>query len=91
MLTDDQKEMLHNMGGLSYPLESIVSVLAPSDPSQFRKDFYDPNSEVAMIYKRGADHGQYILDTKLFALAKDGDLKAMKELEIRKRKLANIR
>ena len=88
-LTDTQRETLKNMGALGYPVENCISVLQPEDPAAFRSDFEDPASEVARIYKHGGDEGQYILDKKLYDLAAEGNLAAMKELDIRKKKMLN--
>lgn len=85
-LSDDQKQMIRNMGALGYPAARMASVMG-FDIEYTEDSMDDPDSEIYKIYQAGADHGQYMLDTKLFDLATEGNLAAMKELEIRKRKL----
>lgn len=90
VMNDKQIEMLRNMGALGYPVEMVMSVLSIPDRDRpsFIKDFNDPKSDIMMKYKEGSDQAQYSMDLKLFEMACSGDLKAMKELEIRKRKLS---
>jgi hypothetical protein len=90
-MNEEQEKMLRNMGALGYPIEKVISVMGIEDPNQFREEFADLSSRVRLIYKSGADLAEYHIDLKLFEMARSGDLKAMKELEIRKRKLANNR
>lgn len=73
------------MGTLGYPLSKIINVLDVDDEKQFTKDFDNPKSKVAVAYQKGVDKADFILDSKLFEMAKNGDLKALNKYEERKR------
>jgi len=77
------------VGTLGYPLTKIINVLDIDNPKQFAKDFYNPASKVATSYQKGVDKADFILDTKLFEMAKAGDLKALDKYEARKRNNLN--
>lgn len=90
-MSEKEKEMIKNMGALGYPVDLCIRVLDVKDEKQFRKDFADAKSEVNILYSVGRDQAQYLIDLKLFEMAQSGDIKAMRELEIRKRKIAVAR
>ena len=52
---------------------------------QFIKDFDNKNHAIAKAYQKGIDKADFILDSKLFEMAKNGDLKAIQKYEERKR------
>lgn len=87
-MNEKEKEMITNMGALGYPVSLCMRVIGVKDEKQFQKDFTDPKSEVHQLYQQGKDRAQYLIDLKLFEMAQAGDIKAMRELEIRKRKIA---
>lgn len=87
-MNDKEKEMIINMGALGYPVSLCARVVGVKDEKQFQKDFVDPKSEVYQLYQQGKDRAQYLIDLKLFEMAQSGDIKAMRKLEIRKRKVA---
>ena len=70
---------------LGYPLSKIINVLDIDDTKQFTKDFDNPKSKVAISYQKGVDKADFVLDSKLFDMAKGGDLKALDKYERRKR------
>jgi len=80
------KKVVH-FGILSYPVDKSLNILdLPSElEEQFITDFNNPKSEVAKNYKKGQDKAEYAIDIKLFEMAKEGDLKAIKEYELRKK------
>lgn len=73
------------VGTLGYPLSKIINVLDIDDAKQFTKDFDNPKSKVAVAYQKGIDKADFVLDSKLFDMAKNGDLKALQKYEERKR------
>ena len=73
------------VGTLYYPLSKIINVLDIDDIKQFTKDFDNPKSQVAISYQKGVDKSDFVLDSKLFDMAKGGDLKALDKYEVRKR------
>lgn len=82
---EDFLKKMVQVGTLGYPLSKIVNVLDNDDTKQFTKDFYNPKSKVAISYKKGVDKADFVLDSKLFDMAKGGDLKALDKYERRKR------
>lgn len=82
---EDFLKKMVQVGTLGYPLSKIVNVLDIDDTKQFTKDFYNPKSKVAISYKKGVDKADFVLDSKLFDMAKGGDLKALQKYEERKR------
>ena len=73
------------VGTLGYPLSKIINVLDIDDVEQFIEDFDDPKSRIAISYQKGVDKADFVLDSKLFEMAKGGDLKALDKYEARKR------
>lgn len=82
---EDFLKKMVQVGTLGYPLSKIINVLDIDDEKKFTKDFDNPKSEVAKSYQKGIDKADFILDSKLFDMAKNGDLKALTKYEIRKR------
>jgi hypothetical protein len=77
---------IKQLGSLCYPLEKCINVLDlhGSDVDVFIDEFDDPDSEVANAYAKGKDASDFFLDSKLFELARGGDLKAMQLFEQRR-------
>lgn len=86
---EDFLKKMVQVGTLGYPLSKIINVLDIDDIKQFTKDFDNPKSQVAISYQKGVDKADFVLDSKLFDMAKGGDLKALDKYEDRKRN--NIR
>lgn len=82
---EDFLKKMVQVGTLGYPLSKIINVLDVDDTKQFTKDFDNPKSKVAISYQKGIDKADFILDSKLFEMAKNGDLKALQKYEVRKR------
>jgi hypothetical protein len=82
---EDFLKKMVQVGTLGYPLSKIMNVLDIDDAKQFTKDFDNPKSMVAISYQKGVDKADFVLDSKLFEMAKNGDLKALQKYEERKR------
>jgi len=82
---EDFLKKMVQVGTLGYPLSKIINVLDIDDIKQFTKDFDNPKSQVAISYQKGVDKADFVLDSKLFDMAKNGDLKALAKYEVRKR------
>lgn len=82
---EDFLKKMVQVGTLGYPLSKIINVLDIDDAKQFTKDFDNPKSQVAISYQKGVDKADFVLDSKLFDMAKGGDLKALDKYETRKR------
>lgn len=83
--TKELLKQIVQVGTLGYPLSKIINVLDIVDPYGFARDFNDPDSVIAKNYQKGVDKADFIMDSKLFEMAKNGDLKAMEKYEARKR------
>lgn len=80
------KQMIQ-FGTLGYPLSKIINIIEVDDIDQFKHDFNNIDSEIAKQYQKGVDRSDFFIDSKLFELAKNGDLRAIDM--ITKRKLSN--
>lgn len=83
--TEEFLKKIMQSGILNYPLSKIVNIIEVDDEIQFYIDFDNPKSPVGKAYKKGIDKADFILDLKLFDMAKDGDLKALEKYEFRKK------
>jgi len=72
-------------GTLGYPLSKIMNIFDIKDDAKFKADFYDEKSVLWKSYKKGIDKSDFILDSKLFEIAKSGDLKAIEKYNLMKR------
>jgi hypothetical protein len=72
-------------GTLGYPLSKIMNIFDVENERQFAKDFNDINSLIYKYYQKGMDLADFLIDGKLYEMAKDGDLKALEQYEMRKR------
>lgn len=82
--TDDFLKKIMQCGTLGYPLSKILNVLDIDNEAEFKVDFNNKESEVSKNYQKGIDRADFVLDCKLFEMAKDGDLKAFDKFERRK-------
>lgn len=82
---EDFLKKIVQMGTLGYPLSKIINVLDIDDIKQFTKDFDNAKSKVSNSYQKGIDKADFVIDSKLFDMAKGGDLKALEKYEKRKR------
>ena len=75
-ITDEEKDKIINLGALGYSDEECATVLGWDDVnvSGFRE-----------LYHQGEIRSRYVVDLKLFELATGGDIRALQELERRKK------
>ena len=71
------------MGILGYPVDKIINILEITDTEQFKADFKNKAHEIFNRYQVGKDKADYIIDSKLFEMAKAGDLAALAKYEQR--------
>ena len=81
---EDFLNKMVQVGTLGYPLSKIINVLDIENEEQFKKDFFDEKSIIYNRYKKGLDKADFVIDSKLFEMSKNGDLKAMSKYQIRK-------
>lgn len=77
-LTDKEKEFIVNFGALSYNPNMMQPILE-WDIKEIEKEFKNENSELKTHYNKGNALADYVLNVKLFEMAKSGDLKAMQQ------------
>jgi glycosylphosphatidylinositol transamidase (GPIT) subunit GPI8 len=85
--TEDFLKKIIQMGILEYTCDKILNILDEfiEDQNKFIKDFNNDNSEVYKAYKKGKDKADFIIDQRLFELAKTGNIAAIEKIEQRKR------
>lgn len=86
-MTEEFRDKIIKLGQLGYPAEKCARILelAGEEFSRFVREFGDPKSETFSLYQIGVDQADFEIDTKLFLLAKSGDMKALAQLDERKR------
>lgn len=88
---EDFLKKVTQTGTLGYPVEKVINVLDVEDSDKFIKDFNNPKSAIGKAYQKGIDLSDFIIDSKLFEMAKGGDLKAITKYEFRKSQRLRIR
>lgn len=76
-------DAMKEFGMLRYPIEKIINLVSPSNPSRFVKDFKNKNSAIRQAYEKGKDQGDYMLDKSLWNLIQTGDIQAYDRLMTR--------
>jgi len=83
-LTDDEIiEKVINFGAFDYDNQKMANILNV-DLKTIDEFMTDDNSAFKKLYNRGQDLSDYVIDTKLFDLARTGDIKALEKLDRRK-------
>jgi hypothetical protein len=77
-LTDQEKEKIINFGALSFPIASMAKVLGWDD-----RDVENAikSGEFRELYEKGEAVADYLLNVKLFEMAKAGDIKALEKYQ----------
>lgn len=84
-LSDEQLKKLITLGCLGYGADQCVNIVEPDDEAAFRRDFRTEGTPVWKAYRKGQDIAAFAIDSKLFDMAKNGDMKALATLEERQR------
>lgn len=85
----EQEEMIVNFGAFNYNAEKIASILEVNIDI-VNNELKTKNSKLKTLYQKGKDMADYVIDLKLFDLAKMGDIKAIEKLDSRKWERENI-
>jgi hypothetical protein len=80
----EQEEQIINFGAFEYDEKKIASILGV-DIKEVQKEISDKNSLLSKLLEKGKDMSDYVIDLKLFDMAKSGDIKALEKLDNRKR------
>lgn len=76
IISEQEEEKIVNFGALRYPAEKMANVLG-WELGDVKNEMADTGSQFFLLYSKGKDISDYLLDKKLFELAKAGDMKAM--------------
>jgi len=80
----ENKDKIINFGAFEYGAEKMSNILNESKESiSLLMD--NKKSEFYQLYKKGRDVSDYVIDLKLFEMAKSGDIKALDKFNHRKR------
>lgn len=90
-ITDELTRKVTGMGMLKYPPSKMANVLdlSPEDEVEFCRQLDDTSSDLSRAYQKGIDKADYLVDSKLFELAKTGDIKSIELLEKRRSQYSN--
>lgn len=88
-MTDETRQMIIKLGHLGYPPEKCAHILelTGDEIGAFIAKMKDPSTEEAQAFQVGIDQADFEIDTKLYALAKSGDMKALETLKERTRRM----
>jgi len=81
----EQKEQVINFGVFNYDSKKIASILE-LDKDEVDSELKNEESELSKLLQKGKDMADYVIDLKLFEMAKTGDIKALEKLDLRKRR-----
>ncbi len=82
-ITNEIEEQIINMGVFGYSASKIANILS-FNVQEVENELADENSQLNRLLKKGRDLSDYVIDLKLFNMAKAGDIKALEKLEKRK-------
>jgi len=80
----EQEEQVINFGVFDYDAKKIASILE-FDKNEVSEELKNKESKLSLLLQKGKDMADYVIDLKLFEMAKTGDIKALEKLEHRKR------
>lgn len=83
-INNEIEEQIINFGVFGYNAQKISNILNISI-EVINKELSDEKSDFYRLYQKGKDIADYVIDLKLFEMAKSGDIKALDKLEFRKR------
>lgn len=79
----ENPEIIINFGAFGYDAKKMSSILGVSEV-EIIQELKNKDSEFAKLFQKGVDMSEYVIDVKIFALAKQGDLAAIALFEKRK-------
>ena len=79
----ENPEIIINFGAFGYDAKKMSSILGVSEV-EIIQELKNKDSEFAKLFQKGVDMSEYVIDLKIFNLAKQGDLEAIKLFEKRK-------
>lgn len=85
----ENPEIIINFGAFGYDAKKMSSILGVSEV-EIAQELKNKDSEFAKLFQKGVDMSEYVIDLKIFNLAKQGDLEAIKVFEKRKEQRLKI-
>lgn len=86
-MTELSQKAIVNGGAIGYDAETILMLVDDVDLADLTKQSAKKDSEFWRLYLKGEVKSQYVIDQKLLEMAHSGDLKAIQQMEIRRRKM----
>ena len=86
--SEDIIKKTESFGILGYEIQRCLIIIDFDDPSvsaQYERDFKDKLSPIYKTYHKGVVKNEFAIDKKLSEMAHAGDMKAIQELDKRKR------
>jgi len=77
-------EQIVNFGVFEYKPEKMASILGFTK-QEIETEMKNKESDFYKFFQKGKDMADYVIDLKLFDMAKTGDIKALEKLDSRKR------
>lgn len=79
----EQEEQVINFGVFDYNAKKIASILG-LEKNEVETELKNKDSQLSKLFQKGKDMADYVIDLKLFEMAKTGDIKALDKLDSRK-------
>ena len=80
----ENEEKIVNCGVFGYNAAKMANILNV-DSNLIEAELKNQNSDFFRLYQKGIDLSDYVIDLKLFEMAKSGDIKALEKLDARKK------
>lgn len=85
----ENEEMIVNFGAFGYDAKKISSILGVPE-IEIIEELANKDSELFKLIQKGKDMSDYVIDLKIFQLAKQGDVNAIALFEKRKEQRLQI-
>jgi len=79
----ENEEQIINFGVFTYDALKMANILNLEE-AEIANEMRDKTSDFYKLYQKGCDMADYVIDLKLFEMAKSGDIKALDKLDDRK-------
>lgn len=80
----ENEEQIINFGVFNYDALKIANILGKTE-TEIETEMKNENSDLSKLLQKGKDMSDFVIDLKLFEMAKSGDIKALEKLDFRKR------
>lgn len=82
-IEEEHREKIINFGAFDYDFIKMANILN-LDYLEVENEMKNEDSEFHKLFQKGKDMSDYVIDLKLFEMAKSGDIKALEKLDLRK-------